>query len=179
MEKTVLDSALKQRRQLPCVTLIGMPGAGKSSVGEELARKLGWSFMDTDKLLESLYACRLQDIVDIFGKDEFLRVESGVIEALEASKCVIATGGSVIYSPAAIAKLLKLGPLVHLDIPFGEMERRIMENPERGIAIGPGQSLLDLYNERAELYTLAASFSVTNHERSVAEVAAEIASRLE
>lgn len=177
MEKLIPFKA--QRIQLPCVTLIGMPGSGKSTIGEKLARKLGWSFMDTDKLMESLYACRLQDITDIFGKEKFLRLESGVIQGLEASKCVIATGGSVIYSPAAVARLLALGPLVYLEIPFEEMEKRIRENPERGIAIGPGQSLKELYEERAGLYTQAASFRVPNHQRTPGEVVAEIAGKLD
>lgn len=174
------DIKLKKRAkiQLPCVSLIGMPGSGKSTIGEELGRKLGWSFLDTDKLLESLYACRLQELTDIFGKEKFLEIESGIIAALEASRCVIATGGSVVYSSAAIAKLKSLGPLVYLDLPFEEIERRINENPERGIAIAPGQSLRDLHRERAVLYKEAASFSVYNHEKSIEEAAGEIAHRI-
>lgn len=162
------------KKNLPCVTLIGMPGAGKTTVGMELARALDWAFMDTDKLLEALYSRRLQDITDYFGKDEFLKVESGIIQGLDVSECVIATGGSVIYSDAAVARLLELGPLVYLEMPFSEMERRIAENPERGIAIAPGQTLAELYEERVGLYNKSASFKVDNSAHTVDETVALI-----
>lgn len=175
----ILKTCEKRREGFPCVTLTGMPGSGKSTVGKELAKLLNWSFMDTDALLEALYATRLQDITDAFGKERFLEVEGILVTSLEASRCVIATGGSVIYSPAAIKHLLKMGPLVYLEISLAEMENRIRMNPERGIAISPSQTLRDLYEERVKLYEKSASCTINTEENEAPEAAAKIAAFLD
>lgn len=142
---------------LPCISLVGMAGAGKSTVGVRLASALGWAFMDSDHLIEAIYGVRLQDVTDALGKDAFLDVECAVIRAINASRTVIATGGSVVYRGEAVQHLASLGPVVHLKVRFPEIERRIARNPERGLAIGPGQSLEDIYREREELYMRAAT----------------------
>ena len=140
-------------RPSPCIVLIGMAGAGKSTIGEALAKRLDWAFMDSDHLIEAVYAARLQDITDALGKDAFLDVEATVINAIKAKRTVIATGGSVVYREKAMRHLASLGPLVHLDVPLGIVEERIARNPQRGLAIGPGQTLHDIFVERQELYT--------------------------
>ncbi len=140
-------------RPSPCIILIGMAGAGKSTVGEALARALDWAFMDSDHLIEAVYAARLQDVTDALGKSAFLDVESSVVSAIKAHRTVIATGGSVVYREQAMRHLASLGPLVYLDVPFAVVEERIARNPQRGLAIAPGQTLHDIFQEREELYT--------------------------
>lgn len=140
-------------RPSPCIILIGMAGAGKSTVGETLARTLGWAFMDSDHLIEAVYAARLQDVTDALGKSAFLDVESSVVSAIKANRTVIATGGSVVYREQTMRHLASLGPLVYLDVPFTVVEERIARNPQRGLAIAPGQTLRDIFQEREELYT--------------------------
>ena len=140
-------------RPSPCIILIGMAGAGKSTVGEALARTLGWAFMDSDHLIEAVYAARLQDVTDALGKSAFLDVESSVGSAIKANRTVIATGGSVVYREQTMRHLASLGPLVYLDVPFTVVEERIARNPQRGLAIAPGQTLRDIFQEREELYT--------------------------
>ncbi|ATD80383.1 MULTISPECIES: homoserine kinase [Desulfovibrio] len=140
-------------RPSPCIILIGMAGAGKSTVGEALARTLGWAFMDSDHLIEAVYAARLQDVTDALGKSAFLDVESSVVSAIKANRTVIATGGSVVYREQTMRHLASLGPLVYLDVPFTVVEERIARNPQRGLAIAPGQTLRDIFQEREELYT--------------------------
>ncbi len=140
-------------RPSPCITLIGMAGAGKSTIGEALARRLDWAFMDSDHLIEAVYAARLQDVTDALGKDAFLDVEASIISAIKAHRTVIATGGSVVYREKAMRHLASLGPIVHLDVPLNIVEERIARNPQRGLAIGPGQTLRDIFLERQELYT--------------------------
>ena len=130
-----------------------MAGAGKSTVGEALARRLGWAFMDSDHLIESIYAARLQDVTAALGKDAFLDVEASVISAIKAHRTVIATGGSVVYREKAMRHLASLGPLVHLAVPLQTVEERIARNPQRGLAIAPGQTLRDIFLERQDLYT--------------------------
>ena len=146
-------------RPSPCIVLIGMAGAGKSTVGEALASRLGWAFMDSDHLIESIYAARLQDVTDALSKDAFLDVEASVICAIKANRTVIATGGSVVYRQKAMQHLATLGPLVHLAVPLQTVEERIARNPQRGLAIGPGQTLRDIFLERQDLYTRYATLS--------------------
>lgn len=140
-------------RPSPCIVLIGMAGAGKSTIGEALARRLDWAFMDSDHLIEAIYAARLQDVTDALSKDAFLDVEASVISSIKANRTVIATGGSVVYREKAMRHLATLGPLVHLAVPLQTVEERIARNPQRGLAIAPGQTLRDIFLERQDLYT--------------------------
>jgi shikimate kinase len=135
-----------------CITLISMAGAGKSTVGGQLARLLHWKLMDTDQLIEAVYGVPLQDITDKLGKEAFLDVEATVICAIKAHRVVLATGGSVVYRENAMAHLHSLGPIAYLDVPLPVILERIARNPLRGLAIAPGQSVEDLFREREALY---------------------------
>lgn len=137
---------------MPCVILIGMAGVGKTTIGNRLAKKLGWAFMDTDFLIESLYAAPLQSIVDSMTREQFLDVEAAMICEIRAHRCVIATGGSVVYRPAAMAHLANLGLIVHLSADVEKIKERIAVNPQRGMVFGPGQTIETLFNERDLLY---------------------------
>jgi shikimate kinase len=143
-----------------CITLIGMAGAGKSTVGRQLARLLNWKLMDTDQLIESVYGVPLQDITDKLGKDAFLDVEATVICAIRAHRVVLATGGSVVYRENAMAHLRSLGPIAYLDVPLPVILERIARNPLRGLAIAPGQSVEDLFREREALYARYADCTI-------------------
>lgn len=140
-----------------CVSLIGMAGSGKSTIGRILAKTLGWASLDTDYLMESIYACRLQDLTDAFPREIFLDIEKTVICSVKANRTVIATGGSAIYREAAMKYLASLGPLVYLRASPDLVEARIRLHPERGLVLGPGQSLGSLYAERDPLYARWAS----------------------
>ncbi len=144
----------------PCITLIGMPGIGKSTVGLALAKDLDWAFVDTDYIIESLYGVPLQKVTDAMSKEEFLDVEGQVIQSLRLFRTIIATGGSVIYREEAMAHLRSLGPVVYLHAPLDLILERIARNPQRGIAIAPGQTIEDLFEERAALYTKYAQCSL-------------------
>ena len=146
-----------QKDALPCVILIGMAGSGKSTIGARLAQEMGWALLDSDLLMEALYGCRLQDLTDALPREAFLDVECTVIRAIRAQRTVIATGGSVVYREAAMEHLASLGTIVHLDVPLPEIERRIARNPQRGLSLGPGQDVADLFRERAPLYAARAA----------------------
>jgi len=143
-----------------CITLIGMAGAGKSTVGRQLARRLGWKLMDTDQLIESVYGVPLQDITDRLGKDAFLDVEATVICAIRAHRVVLATGGSVVYRENAMTHLRSLGGIAYLDVPLPVILERIARNPLRGLAVAPGQSVEDLFREREALYARYADCTI-------------------
>lgn len=142
----------KSDENIPCVILIGMAGAGKTTIGNRLAKKLGWAFIDTDFLIESLYAAPLQSIVDSMTREQFLDIESSMICEIRAHRCIIATGGSVVYRPAAMAHLANLGLITHLSADVEKIKERIAINPQRGMVFGPGQTIETLFNERDLLY---------------------------
>ena len=152
-----------------CISLIGMAGAGKTTVGAALARELAWAFLDTDFLMEALYATRLQDITDALPAGEFLDLEAGMIEAVSASHCVIATGGSVVYRPRAMEKLNGLGPVIYIHADFPQIEKRIAEKPERGLVMDKGQTLASIYAERQPLYEKYSCFTCDSGLFSVGE----------
>ena len=122
------DLVAAPARLAPCIVLIGMAGAGKSTVGGVLARELGWAFLDSDHLIEALYGVRLQDVTDALGKEAFLDAECTVIRAIKANRTVIGTGGSLLVGrlmfqmtiyPAAWITLCAFTLSVALGILFG------------------------------------------------------------
>lgn len=162
----------------PCISIIGMAGAGKSTVGQALAQCLGWAFMDSDHLMEALYASRLQGVTDALSKDAFLDLEAAVVGSVRAARTVLATGGSVIYRESAMRHLAAQGPVVHLEVPFEVIEERIARNPDRGLAIAPGQTLRGLFEEREALYRRYAELSCPAGERTPQQCAEWIRDRL-
>lgn len=151
---------IRQSTDLPCVTLVGMAGAGKSTVGQALARRLEWAHLDTDRVIEADLGRPLQEIFDGLGREAFIQVEERIVAALRLKRCVISTGGSVVYGPAAMARLHELGPVVHLHAGLEIVMRRVGAGQGRGLAIGPGQTVADLYHERQALYEAAADLTV-------------------
>jgi shikimate kinase len=143
-----------------CISLIGMAGAGKSTVGKALARALDWAFVDTDHVIEAAYAADLQEVADALDREAFLAVEAEIIRSLQVRRCVLATGGSAVYRRESMEYLATLGPIVHLDAPLPLIRERIAGNPDRGLVRAPGQTVEDLFREREELYRRYASFSL-------------------
>ena len=134
------------------VVLIGMPGAGKSTVGVLLAKRLGLGFVDTDLLIQERAGRRLQQVLDEAGYRELRRLEEEAILALGAGCAVIATGGSAVYSERAMRHLGELGTIVYLKAGCALLSARIDDYERRGIANPGGQSFEEIYRERTPLY---------------------------
>ncbi|QSP94735.1 shikimate kinase [Marinobacter salinisoli] len=152
------------------IVLIGMPGSGKSTVGVLLAKRLGMGFVDTDLLIQEKAGRTLQDIVDEDGYQALRHIEEEVLLELDVHHQIISTGGSAVYSEAAMAHLKTNGVVVFLDIPLPLVIQRIGDYSARGISRRPDQSLDDLFEERFQLYTRYADLSVTGEGRSQDEV---------
>ena len=142
------------------VSLIGMPGAGKSTVGVLLAKRLGYSFLDTDLLLQRQEGALLQTVLDRLGTERFLDVEAEVIAALDCRSTVIAPGGSAVLRELGAGSLKRLGPVILLDLPCRALERRLGNLATRGVTLEPGQTLEDLYEYRRPYYQKYADFTV-------------------
>lgn len=142
------------------IILTGMPSCGKSTLGRMLAKELGYAFIDTDDVIIEQNGCPLKDILDNEGLDGFIRREEEAVCSVTAERTVIATGGSVVYSPKAMAHLKSLGRVVYLCLDYKEVERRLGDLHERGVAIAPGKTLRDLFDERTPLYEKYADLAI-------------------
>lgn len=156
------------------IILIGMPGAGKSTCGVLTAKILLKNFFDTDLLIQSMEKKRLQQIINEMGIEEFKKAEEAAILSLDLKGTVIATGGSVVYSPAAMAHLKSMGKVIYMHLSFEEMEKRITNLSTRGIVLEHGETLLDMYNERFPLYEKYADFVIDCDGNTIDDTVAEI-----
>ena len=154
------------------IVLIGMPGAGKSTVGVVLAKAAGLEFVDTDLIIQRQTGRKLQEIINNDGIDAFLNTEGEIISGLKCKNCVIATGGSAVFSDNAMKNLSRDGIIVFLDVPLTEIKRRVDNITTRGIAMKPGETLETVYNERLPLYKKYADITVSckNTEQTVEEI---------
>jgi shikimate kinase len=142
------------------IVLIGMPGAGKSTVGVLLAKLTCRSFVDTDVLIQSQEGRPLQEIVDREGYLALRRIEEQVITGYGCTNCIVATGGSAVYSPEAMAHLKRHGTIVFLDADLPTLEARVTDVGTRGLAKRPEQSFRDLFDERVPLYRKYADITI-------------------
>lgn len=142
------------------IILIGMPGAGKSTIGVILAKTLGMDFLDSDLAICKETGTTLQNILDTQGQEAFLEIEKQVILGLHPEKTVVATGGSVPLKKEAMEHLKKDGTVIYLKVPLQELEHRLSNIKTRGIAFGPGENLETLYNYRIPIYESWADLTI-------------------
>lgn len=134
------------------IVLIGMPGAGKSTIGVILAKVLGYNFIDTDLLIQKQESRLLREIIAAEGLDGFIAIENQINSELIATNSVIATGGSIIYGTEAMNHLRDIGLVVYLQLSYETIKRRLGDIKQRGVVFKEGQTLKSLYDERCPLY---------------------------
>ncbi len=156
------------------IILIGMPGAGKSTVGVVLAKNMGYTFLDSDLLIQDKYKKLLHEIIEERGIEGFWRVENEVNAGIETKKAVIATGGSVIYEAEAMEHLKSIGVVVYLKLSLEELVIRLGDLNERGVTLREGQDLADLYDERIPYYEKYADITIDCDGRLIRDIVAEI-----
>ncbi|MEE1242852.1 shikimate kinase [Frisingicoccus sp.] len=161
------------------IILIGMPGAGKSTVGVVLAKSLGYNFIDSDLVIQAETGKRLFEIIEEEGIDGFLAVENQINAKLQTHHAVIATGGSVIYGEEAMEHLKSIGKVVYLKVSYESLRKRLGDLLKRGVAIRNGSTLLDLYNERVPMYERYADITVDAQDKGIREVMEAIEAALE
>lgn len=134
------------------ITLIGMPGAGKSTIGVVLAKVLGYQFLDSDLLIQKQEKRRLSQIIEEEGYKGFQEVENRVNASIDVDNTVIATGGSVVYCEEAMEHLKSVGTVVYLKLSLNALSKRLGNLKGRGVLLKEGQTLAGLYDERTPLY---------------------------
>lgn len=134
------------------VILVGMPAAGKSTVGVVIAKRLGFDFIDTDLLIQQQEGCLLKDIIRERGIEGFLAVENQVNQNIQVQRAVISPGGSVVYCKEAMEHFKNIGNVVYLRLSFETIECRIKNAVTRGVVLREGQTLQDIYRERTSLF---------------------------
>lgn len=154
--------------------LIGMPGAGKSTVGVVLAKRLGFRFIDTDLVVQQKTGKLLYQLIDERGQDGFLTLENEICASIEADRSVIATGGSVVYGREAMEHLRAIGEVIDLKLSYEELVRRLGDLHERGVVLKEGYTLQQLYDERMPLYEKWAHHVIDCDGRQLREVVEEI-----
>ena len=158
------------------IVLIGMPGAGKSTVGVVLAKRLGYRFLDSDLVIQEQTKKLLHELITEHGVDGFLKIEEDINAGLDCEQAVIATGGSVIYGEKAMEHKNQRGEQT-LKLSYKEIEDRLGDLTARGVALKNGQTLKDLYNERCPLYEKYAHIVQECDHKRVREIVQELASQ--
>lgn len=156
------------------VILTGMPGAGKSTVGVVLAKRLGCRFLDSDLVIQEQTGKLLYQLIEELGEAGFLALENRINAGIQISHSVIATGGSAVYGKEAMEHFREIGKIVYLKLSYGELEDRLGDLHERGVVLKPGFTLKDLYDERVPLYEKYADITLDCSEKSIRQVMEEI-----
>jgi shikimate kinase len=156
------------------IVLVGMPGSGKSTVGVILAKTLGVQFLDTDLVLQKQEGMLLQQIIEKVGIEEFLEKEAQAAQSVDCTDTVIATGGSVPCRHSGIEALRQNGVVVYLDVSCPEIVRRLTNIKTRGIALGKGQTIQDIFDLREPLYKKYAHVQVACDGLTVEETVEKI-----
>lgn len=161
------------------IILIGMPGAGKSTIGVVLAKAMGYSFTDSDLIIQEKTGRLLHSIIEEEGAEGFNAIENKVNSEICTDRAVIATGGSAVYGKEAMEHFRKIGTIVYLKLSCRDIARRLGDLNERGVVIKEGQTLEDLYNERVPLYEKYAMLTIDCTDREIRDIVKEIRARLQ
>ena len=144
------------------ITLIGMAGAGKSTIGKKLAKLLEFNFLDGDTMIEEKINQSIQSFLDHHGGKEFTKIEEEILLSIDLNKTLLATGGSAVLSDTAMNFLKKESEVIFLDVSYKNISERILNLSERGLVRESNQSLQDTYNQRLNLYKKYADHVVIN-----------------
>lgn len=160
------------------IALIGMAGAGKSTVGKKLAALLGLTFVDVDTLIEENQGLPLQEVLNTLGGQDFRMLEEKVLLSMNYRKHVIATGGSAIYSRIGIRHLQKSSILILLDVGLATLQQRVGDFSSRAFVKTADQTFAEVFAERQPLYIQNADIIIDCNDQSVSDICQSIIKRI-
>lgn len=144
------------------ITLIGMSGAGKTTIGKILSSRFSYQFIDSDKIIENLYG-NSQGIIDAQGKEKFKHIEEKVLLSIKFDNTLLSTGGSAVFSSTAMQYLKESSEIIYLDVQFDTIFKRVGDLKGRGFIKSSDQTVKEAYEERVYLYNLYADHIVDNN----------------
>ena len=156
------------------IILIGMPGAGKSTVGVVLAKVLGYRFLDSDLLIQEKEGKLLSELIEEHGDAGFIKIENDINKDINVDRTVIATGGSAVYGAEAMEHFKKIGAVVYLEVPYEEISNRVGDLRNRGVVSNGKSSIEEIYSDRINLYEKYADVVIRAKDMSIRETVAEI-----
>lgn len=154
------------------IVLIGMPGAGKSTVGLLLSRRTGYGFADTDEMIKSSDGRAPKDIVLEEGLDGFLEIQKKVVMSAVFKQCIVSTGGGVVKSDELMQYLRSVGNIIYLKYDFETLNTRLA--PGRRLARADGQTFRQVFDERGPLYRAYADRVIECTGKTKEEIVQEI-----
>ena len=164
------------------ISLIGLPGSGKSTVGRQLARRLQLPFVDSDHAIEHRLGCSIREYFEREGEERFRDVEESVIKELcEQHRGVLSTGGGSVLRPKSRENLRNGSQVVYLKSSPDELFRRLRHDMNRPLlqVADPLTRLRDLFAARDPLYRETAHFILETGRPSVATLVNMIVMQLE
>lgn len=156
------------------IILIGMPGAGKSTLGVVLAKKIGYKFIDSDILIQDKYDKTLQELIALHGDAGFIKIENEVNCSINVEKTVIATGGSAIYGEEAMKHFKEIGTVLYLDVSESDLEERIGSLEKRGVVSNGKTDIREIFQDRKRLYKKYADVTIHLRNRRIRDSVEEI-----
>ena len=156
------------------IIIIGMPGAGKSTIGVVLAKVLGYQFVDTDLIIQEEEGKLLWQIIEEKGVEEFINIEDRINSKVDVSKCVIAPGGSAIFGENAMKHFQEIGTVVYLDVDYPVLKKRVGNFERRGVVLRHGNSFRDIYEERLPYYQKYAQLSIKERGLNISQTVSSI-----
>ncbi len=164
------------------ISLIGLPGSGKTTVGWNLARRLGLPFFDSDQVITQRLGCSIREFFDREGEEKFRELEQQTIAELVKSKSgVLSTGGGVVLRPANRQTLMSNSDVVYLRATPEELFRRLRYDRDRPLLQVPDPlgRLRELFRQRDPLYKETATYVVETHRPSHSKVLSMVLMQLE
>ena len=162
------------------ITFIGMPGAGKSTVGVVVAKLLCKTFIDADLLIQNKEGKRLSKIIEEVGNEGFLKIENDILSNINVHNSVISTGGSAIFGTEAMEHLKKTSTVIYIKVPFQILEKRLRNLKRRGVILEEGQTLKDVFDLRTPLYEKYADIVIeADNDMDIQDTAIKIAELFE
>ncbi len=161
------------------IVLIGMPASGKSTVGVILAKILGMDFIDTDIVIQQRENARLNEIIERYGTNEFLKKEEQALLSLKVSNTVIATGGSAVYSEKGMDHLKREARVIYLKVELDNLKKRLRDIKQRGVVLKAGESFEKMFEIRSKLYKKYADIVIAEEDASIEDTVQAVIRKIE
>ncbi len=161
------------------IILIGMPGSGKSTLGVVLAKKIGYSFIDSDIVIQDTYKKTLEQLIEENGDTGFIKIENDVNCLISPEHTIIATGGSAVYGSGAMKHLKEIGTVVYLRVSEMDLNERLGSLKERGVVSNGKTTVKEIFEDRKALYEKYADITVDLEGKTLRESVEELAKCLQ